>query len=100
MSSVAIAWVFGRAFGGDVVGVHVLVEIVVLEADPAFALGAVRKRRRALGGRHVGEGRDVVVHGGPPGVPDRLGRGPRGWGRGRSRRCGGRRRRGEGRERG
>jgi len=61
MSSAAIAWVFGLALGGYVIGVHVLVEVVVLEADPAFALGVVRKRRRALGGRHVGEGRDIVV---------------------------------------
>src|ERR1041384_2796229 len=39
MSSAAVLWVLGWVLLGDVVGVHVVGEIVVVEADAALAAG-------------------------------------------------------------
>src|SRR5258708_55907 len=77
MSSVAIlGWLLWR----NVVGMHVLGEILVIEADPAFAMGIAGKGGTFAIGLRSGIGRIVEL--GAPGVFDRLGRSASGGGLG------------------
>ena len=83
MSSLPIVWVTGGAFRRDVVWVHVLVEVVIIEADAALAARVVGVGRRAPGGRGGGFGGWVGAAGGrAPGL-EWLGRRERGGGFGR-----------------